>query len=129
MAKFGTFVFTPTITDGGETVVGAASGWEEQDVEFEEYHLGSIRIGGSESKFIAVKGTDVAAETDPVVIPLSIIEGYALQSNVPVDVKIDAAAAGIQCTKQANVGMMASSIEIEGKGQVADVKLIVWGKR
>jgi len=88
MAKFGTFVFTPTITDGGETVVSAASGWMEQDVELEEYHLGPIRIGGSDTKFVAVKGTDITGKIDPTIIPLSTIEGYALESNYPVTVVV-----------------------------------------
>ena len=128
MAKFLVFGTGVTITDGGEAALGASAQLSLADQEIEEFSWGTYRVGASGEKFVAVIG-GAGVETDPVIVPLSIIEGFQLESNVPVDIAIDAAVAGVQVLAASQHGMQASSIKISGLGQVADVKLLVWGKR
>jgi len=93
------------------------------------FQQATYRLGASGSKFIAVDGTDITGKTDPQLLPLSVIQGFSLESTEPVTIKVDGAAAGVQTKQAVQNGMIASSLEIEGAGQAADVKLIVWGVR
>ncbi len=129
MAKFITLTTSVSITDEGEEVVPSSVGFAVAEAEIEEYNQGTYRVTASGDKFIGVTGSVITGETDPVVVPLSIIEGYQLQSNYPITVSVDGAAAGVQVTVDARHGMQASSLKFEGAGQVADVKLLIWGKR
>jgi hypothetical protein len=130
MAKFLSLTVQTKITDGGVTVVDRS--FAVADREIEEKIEATIRIPSGGSKFIAVEGTDITGKTDPMVLGLSQIRGFALESDVQVEFKIDGAAAGVPFGPGA-VAMdnaTISTLEIENaNGLPANIKLIVWGDR
>lgn len=129
MANFLDVTVSPVITDGGSAVIPSVAGFSLDDLEVDEYQQASYRIGIGEDKFFGIKGSTIAGETDPVVLPLSLIEGFQLKSTSPVDIKIDGAAAGVQVKNAFISGMSFSNILVEASGQLADVRLLVWGSR
>jgi len=129
MANFLDVTVSPVITDGGSAVIPSVAGWSLDDLEVDEYQQASYRIGIGEDKFFGIKGSSVGGETDPVVLPFSKITGYQLKSTVPVLLKIDLAVAGIQVTNAMVSGTSYDNIKVEASGQIADVRLLIWGTR
>ena len=92
MAKAFTLTIEAGATEGGTTVLDMKDTFEGT---FDDVNKHTLRIPNGSDKFIAVQGTDLTGETDPMVLALNKIRGIFVKSAVALGIQIDGAAAAV----------------------------------
>jgi hypothetical protein len=128
MAKFVTFSPVLTITDEGTTVVDRSP---SETRETEDYLEFSLRIANGAAKLVCAAGNE-DGEVSPISIDLVELTGITLISDSQVQLTFDAASVAIKAGPGflaiSNTGFMTLKIE-NASGQVANLKLVIWGNR
>ena len=90
----------------------------------------TLTIPNNGSKTFCVEGTNVSGITDPIVVGLTAITGYRVESTQQLSVKEDGAALavtrgpGVQLVENANLNTLQLS---NTSGSAASVKVEIWG--
>lgn len=129
MAQMITVTKNVKITDGGSTVVDQEFSNEQ---EIQEYSRSTATVQGGDSSIFCVKGTDLVGLSDPMVLPLTKIRGYAIDTDMALGVKEDGAAVAVPSGpgQGGKDNTSLDTIEFENNGGLpAHIKFIIWGDR